>query len=287
MWFNATVTLRAPVWWAVAVVALSFGLPSLVLLLATGEFGAMIVLAVPMVGAFTLVVASVVGLLGHDRSWTRTASFTSAAVMMLVWLVVMVAAGRWDAWLLLPAVFAVTWVFATLAAMIGWNGGDAVRRALGRPGAADLFAPATAADAPLWERTTDRYDWLADADPYLADTVVEAVRSRAVVGEEIRAAVPAVALGRWWSRPLGVAVTDRRLVLVPVTIRGRADGEPVSILPTEIDTVSVRTADDAVTVTTVDGGWFRFALPFTDRSFVGDVDTVLAWLRAHQPPDAS
>jgi hypothetical protein len=287
---NAVVLFRAPVWWGVAVVALSFLIPSLVLLVVEQEVGFMMILAVPMVGVLGLVLSLVLGLIGRERAWTRTASHTAAITMTAVWSVAMVALREWDAWQLLPVVFVITWVFAMLAAMVGWNVGDMIRGALGKPGAADLYAPAVADALPMHERTTERYDWLAEADPYLADTVVEAVRGATAHGERLLAAVPAVQINRLWNLPIGVAVTDHHVVIVPVTMRGRPDGPPTALHAADLTAVAMRPgpSGDVVTVSASGGNSFRFALAFEERELAGSggVDSVRSWLRDHSPRPA-
>jgi hypothetical protein len=273
--------------WGVALVALSFLVPSLVLLVVEQEVGFMMILAVPLVGVFGLVLSLGLGLIGRERALTRTASHTAAATMTVVWLVAMVAAREWDGWQLLPVVLVITWVFAMLAAVVGWNVGDMIRGALAKPGAAELFAPAVADALPMHERTTERNDWLSDAHPYLADTVVEAVRGATARDERLRAAVPAVRLNRLWNLPIGVAVTDHQLIIVPVTMRGRPDGPPVAVNAHDLTAVSVRpgASGDVVTVSAGTGHTLRFALAFVHRDLAGEggVGTVRAWLRDHTP----
>jgi hypothetical protein len=273
--------------WGVALVALSFLVPSLVLLVVEQEVGFMMVLAVPLVGVFGLVLSLGLGLIGRERALTRTASHTAAAAMTVVWLVAMVAAREWDGWQLLPVVLVITWVFAMLAAVVGWNVGDVIRGALAKPGAAELYAPAVADALPMHERTTERHDWLSDAHPYLADTVVEAVRGATARDERLLAAVPAVQLNRLWNLPIGVAVTDHQLIIVPVTMRGRPDGPPVAVNAHDLTAVSVRpdASGDVVTVSASTGHTLRFALAFEHRELAGEggVGTVRAWLHDHVP----
>jgi hypothetical protein len=283
------VLVRAPVRWGVAIVALSFLVPSIVLLVVEQEIGFMMILAVPLAGVFGLVLSLGLGLIGRERALPRTASHTAAATMTVVWLVAMLAAREWDAWQLLPVVFVATWVLAMFASVVGWNVGDMIRGALVKPGAAELFAPAVADAVPMRERTTERHDWLSDAHPYLADTVVEVVSGVTTRDERLLAAVPAVRLNRLWHLPIGVAVTDRQLIIVPVTMRGRLDGSPITVSAHDLTAAAIRpgTWGDVVTVSTATGRSLRFELAFEQRDLAGEggLGTVRTWLHDHAPTE--
>jgi hypothetical protein len=184
-------------------------------------------------------------------------------------------------------------IAAAAAGVATWWIGNFICDARDLPTAGRLVAPAYADDHAGYSL------WTTDAGPAIR-TTLDRLAERVAPGEPVDGRAVGIVTGLPRDVPVTVLLACDRLTIQPVDINGEANGEPRTLSPADIATVSMRSVradgterqinayDDLITITTTDGSHTRLRLPYGTRGVgtaTGGPDVIRRWLRARSGID--